>query len=272
MSLYSSSNFKEYKKIAFFENHFGQFYVNPYNSKEVFFVSNEGEKSVFKSINQGYSWQKVYNSPADNLVFHPSNKNELFLVKNNTAQGTEIIKSNDSGVHWNKMTSIKEISWAYQIVIDPMNYEHFLIPARNGLWESLNGGLSWKQIYQESEPSMAIFDPAENNKAYFVAKDSSFELHNGNIKKFNFPKISAPINGCGIACQTSTKRIFVIIVWQKNKDTGYYTTIYQVKNDSLTPITQVKSKDRTTENIIFDNTNPNVMYFYSYKTIYKVNL
>jgi hypothetical protein len=50
MSLYSSSNFKEYKKIAFFENHFGQFYVNPYNSKEVFLCPMKAKKVFSKAL------------------------------------------------------------------------------------------------------------------------------------------------------------------------------------------------------------------------------
>ncbi|MBE0449014.1 MAG: hypothetical protein IBX64_13150 [Actinobacteria bacterium] len=284
-ALYSSNNLKEYNKITSFKNHFGQFYANPRNSEEVFFVSEVGEggteQIVFKSSDQGDTWQQVYNDSADdltlaNLVFHPSNTGELFLVKNDKIQGIEIIKSNDSGIHWSKLSATKQITMAYQLVIDAKNSKHFLIAAVNGLWESLDGGFSWKAIIG-SESKMAIFDPVENDKAYFITIYSNderciYELDNGKIKRISIPNALELIDGVGIAYQTSTNKIFTMVISYNEEDSNYNTAIYQLNADSLTPITQIKSKDRTLEEIFFDSTNPNVVYIYNYKSIYKVDL
>ena len=140
ISLYSSNDFKDYKRIALFKNHYGQFYVNPRNSKEIFLVSYNGTKGIFKSVDQGQSWQQIYDDSADYLVFHPAKGNELFLEKSDRTQGLEIIHSTDSGIHWSKIILAKEIEAGYQFIIDPMNPKHFLIPARTGLWESWDGG------------------------------------------------------------------------------------------------------------------------------------
>ena len=279
MSLYTSNHFKNFKQIALFKNCFGQFYMNQNNSEEVFFVSSEGKKCIFRSSDQGNSWQKIYEDDADYLsleylAFHPSN-HEIFLVKNYREQGIKILKSKDSGMHWNKLWETKEILMVYQFIIDPKNTKHFLIAAAKGLWESLDSGYSWSKIVPE-ESLMVLFDPNENDKAYFVTKYSArekciYKLYKGKISKISLPQIKS-LEGVGIACQPNTNRIFLVAIQYNEKESDYTTTIFQLHNDSFTSITQVQSKDRVLEKIFFDSTNSDVIYVYTYKNIYKIDL
>ncbi|KAA5806165.1 WD40/YVTN/BNR-like repeat-containing protein [Thermoanaerobacterium thermosaccharolyticum] len=285
MTLYSSKDFKKYNKIALFEDHFGQFYVSPYNSKEIFFMSTEGkegtEQIVFKSNDGGKSWGQVYYNSDDSMMladmtFSPSNRNEIFLVKNDKEHGIEIIESHDSGIHWSKANSTKEIIMSTHLVIDPNNSKHFLVSASNGLWESIDGGVSWKQI-TTSESLTAIFALSKNDNVYFTTRESInegciYELNNGKIKKISIPNMGELIYNVGIAYQNSTGKVYVIVIRQNESNSMYDTTLYYIKNDSFNKVTNIKSKYSTLPNLIFDATNSNVIYFYSYKNIYKVVL
>ncbi|QSZ27399.1 hypothetical protein ACETAC_00170 [Aceticella autotrophica] len=285
MALYSSKDFNKYNRIAIFEGHFGQFYVSPYNSKEIFFMSTEGkegtEQIIFKSNDGGKSWEQVYYDSANNMMiadmtFSPSSRNVIFLIKNDKKLGIEIIKSHDSGIHWSKGNYIKDITMAYHLVIDPNNSKHFLVSASNGLWESIDGGVSWKQI-TTSESLAAIFVPSRNDNVYFITRESVterciYELNNGKIKKISIPNVEKLIYDVGIAYQSSTGKVYVIVIRQNENNSLYDTALYYLKNDSFIKITNIKSKDSILPNLIFDATNSNVIYFYSYKNIYKVVL
>ena len=80
------------------------------------------------------------------------------------------------------------------------------------------------------------------------------------------------MDGTGIAIQPTTNKIFVMVTTRISDKDRYNHTIYQLNNEIPRLITTIKSKDRILENLQFDCTNPNVIYVYSYKNIYKINL
>ncbi|MGH2330644.1 hypothetical protein [Thermoanaerobacter mathranii] len=112
---------------------------------------------------------------------------------------------------------------------------------------------------------------------YFTTRESInegciYELNNGKIKKISIPNMGELIYNVGIAYQNSTGKVYVIVIQQNESNSLYDTTLYYIENDSFIKVTNIKSKYSILPNLIFDATNQNVIYFYSYKNIYKVVL
>ncbi|NLV22817.1 MAG: hypothetical protein GXY49_12695 [Syntrophomonadaceae bacterium] len=284
-TLYSTSDLTEYKKIVSFPNHAGHYYINPNHFNEMFFVSGvnpEGlENLIFRSNDAGRSWQQVYSNTAKNLiiatetlVYDPFAKNKLFLIINSREQGINIIQSIDSGAHWRNIATTQDIIMAYQIVIDPHDSNHFIVPSANGLWESWDGGFSWKNII-ESETTSAVFSSAEKNKVYFTTRESIeerciYELDNGRISNIRLPDQQTVLADYGVYCREDIKKVFVVTTWYYEKDAVYKTVIYQYRDDSWQPLAQFTGQGTILKKMWFDDMHPDNLYIQSHQKIYKI--
>ncbi len=85
-------------------------YINHNNPNIIFcnVESNRGDK-LLKSTNEGMSWETIFDDGffITDLIFHPKNEEEIFILKNKDFRGTyfsEFIKSKDGGYSWSTFT------------------------------------------------------------------------------------------------------------------------------------------------------------------------
>ena len=104
---------------------------------------------VYKSDDNGISWEKTHEIALDNVYFtygyyfgeirvDPSDANTLYIM------GVPILKSTDAGVNWTPIAENQGIHVDHQALwINPKDGQHLLLGNDGGLYESKDGGLNF---------------------------------------------------------------------------------------------------------------------------------
>jgi photosystem II stability/assembly factor-like uncharacterized protein len=164
------------------------FAVNPQNSSEYYVAVASG--GVWKTINAGTTFKPVFDKYGSYsigcITMDPNNHSCVWVGtgENNNqrsvAYGDGIYKTEDGGKSWKNM-GLKESEHIGMIVIDPGNSQHIYVAAYGPLWrsggdrglfQSLDGGKTWKQILSVSKYtgiSEVHMDPRDSNLLYAVA-------------------------------------------------------------------------------------------------------
>jgi len=120
------------------------------NNVNVVFMSTR--KALYKSINAGVSWTKVWNNGAWFVAVDPKNSNTVFALKymneySNT--GPNVYKSSDGGLTWVLSSNgIADKVIGEEIHFDPLNTNNLYFSERmkDNIYKSTNGGQSWVSI------------------------------------------------------------------------------------------------------------------------------
>ncbi|ABB16173.1 WD40/YVTN/BNR-like repeat-containing protein [Carboxydothermus hydrogenoformans] len=270
ISLYESKDLKNYNLVVQFPNQFGQFFINPKNNKEIYFISYTGEQGVYKSKDGG-KWHKIFQGKVEKIIFDPKSPDTYYLIQNKEPIGVKVYISRDGGEHWNFKFSVQEIFYATQLFINPLNEKQIYITARNGLWESLDGGKHWQNVFLDGEPRGIAFDPVDLKNLYFIDGRGLYRLREGKIEEVKLPAIHQEEEILGIIGRDDTKKIFVLTLKEINKS-HYEISLYQIYENKAKIVASLEHSERILEEIIFDSENPNNLYIFSYKNLFKITL
>lgn len=87
------------------------------------------------------------------LKRHPADPSRLYAI------GTNLLRSDDAGGSWINLTSYRQASIIGAAITDmaisPANAEEVLVANGNGLWRSMDGGLSWTGL-NEALPNLPV--------------------------------------------------------------------------------------------------------------------
>jgi hypothetical protein len=140
----------------------------PNTSCNTYAVGGYGVISV--TTNGGASWLNVSaglpNRTVTSLAFDPTNSNVLYVTlsgfnKNTPGANGHIFKTTSATTgtpNWISVTTPVDLPHN-AIVIDPQNTSHLYVGTDLGVWESLNGGASWRHYGPDSGlPNVAVTD------------------------------------------------------------------------------------------------------------------
>ena len=168
--------------------------INPKNSNNVFAGLRSG--GILKTENGGETWtfmnfqsEKVYG-----LALDPSDGQTLYASGVWQGRG-KIFKSNDRGGNWEEIyTGPADGPLVISLTIDKNNPDIvYATTSANEALKSLDGGLSWKNIYLSSAPILGIStDASDGNLIYFITnRETVFRSADGGA---NFENITDRIN------------------------------------------------------------------------------
>lgn len=186
-SLFNSINFRSVGP-ALTSGRIVDFAVNPKNKYEYFIATASG--GVWKTSNAGVNFQPIFDNEASFsigcIVLDPTNPNIVWVGtgENNNQRsvgyGNGIYKSEDGGKSWKNM-GLKNSEHIGEISIDHQNPQIVYVAAYGPLWKSggergiyktIDGGATWKQILNVSENTgfnEVKIEPGNSNILYAAA-------------------------------------------------------------------------------------------------------
>lgn len=153
--------------------------VDPNNSEVVFAISHAG--GVFKTTNGGEDWINLSTSESglpdsdqvgyNMITISPFDPDTIFLLAGSDITGYDlqhvgttpnemftVYRSTDSGLHWENLSNnfLGEISGSIKdIAFDASNPKVLYLAAINGIFQTIDDGQSWKNIFFEN-PSIQV--------------------------------------------------------------------------------------------------------------------
>ncbi|MBT8209428.1 MAG: glycosyl hydrolase, partial [Eudoraea sp.] len=161
-------------------------------------MSSYGD-GVYKSTDSGKTWKKIGLEKTQHIariIIHPDNPDVVYVAAQGALYGPNpergIYKTTNGGESWEKVLYVNEGTGASELSMDPTApdilyaamWEHQRTPFKvisggpgSGLYKSMDGGKSWKQIHNglpEEKGKMAIaVSPANPNRVYALIESDS---------------------------------------------------------------------------------------------------
>ena len=142
---------------------------------------------VWKTVDAGESWSPLFDAePVQSigaLEVAPSDPNVIYVgtgegcLRNDISYGNGMYKSTDAGKTWTHI-GLDDSQHIPRLAIDPKNPDRVFVAAlghasgpnpERGVYRSLDGGKSWKQVLFKDDKTGAVdlsFDPADANVIY----------------------------------------------------------------------------------------------------------
>ena len=147
---------------------------SPTDTATIFVGTPNG--GLWKSSNSGGSWtQLAENFPflgCSDLAIHPTNPNIMYLATGD-ADASDInsfgvLRTLDGGVTWDstgRTFGVSALRTIRRLLINPLNPNTLFMGASDGIWRSLNAGVTWTQITTNSIRDME-FKPGDTTVVY----------------------------------------------------------------------------------------------------------
>ena len=146
---------------------------------------------VWKTTNGGGNWspltELIANIAVSSLAFDPSNPNIIYagtgegFFAYGSIRGAGIFKSTDGGTTWQQIARTNNNDNFYyvnKIIISPNNSQRIYAATKNGVWRSLNGGVSWVQTLNGDSIAGGCQDMVirtDKTSDYIVASCGTFQ-------------------------------------------------------------------------------------------------
>lgn len=173
--------------------------INPQNSQNIFVGLRHG--GILETDNGGDTW-KFMNFKSDKvygLALSSSNGKTILYASGVWNKRGKIFKTSDDGKQWQEVyTTPAEGPLIISLTIDPKKSNIiYATTSNNEAIKSVDGGISWKNIYEANAPILKIaVDYYNSNLIYFITDTGQiFRSTNGGI---NFKSITQKINQNGI--------------------------------------------------------------------------
>ena len=160
------------------------FVMHP-NDANVLYIGSKGS-GLWRSMNGGRTWNRavdggrVLDSSADVYDVEIAKKTpNIFYTAVFQKDHGRVLKSEDGGATWREVYATSALkTGVFDISVDPFNTDHILIATgENGLFESNNGGETWRVKKWFTEPLVKIIVNPRNAKELYLITSA------GNILK-----------------------------------------------------------------------------------------
>lgn len=141
---------------------------------------------IYKSIDGGASWTNVSfdivtayttgsvtsNASIEGLAVQPNDPDKVYAIS-----GNEIFISDDGGMNWNSFICANAPLFGYietphEIQIDPSDYDHLYVGGLDGLRESIDGGITWSQVFNQVCYDIK-FQPGNSSTIYALRENTT---------------------------------------------------------------------------------------------------
>jgi photosystem II stability/assembly factor-like uncharacterized protein len=160
--------------------------VNPSNGNNVFAGLRKG--GILRTDNGGETWQFVnfQSEKVYGLEMEPINGKTLYASGVWEKRG-KIFKTEDNGENWKELyTSSTDGPLVISLTVDKKNPSViYATTSSNDAIKSMDGGMSWKNIYLSDSPILKIsVDAVDSNLVYFITNNGQVYRSFDGGKKF----------------------------------------------------------------------------------------
>ncbi|MBK9320514.1 MAG: hypothetical protein IPM91_18075 [Bacteroidetes bacterium] len=157
-----------------------QMKFHPTDSQKVYAVSASG--GLWISSNATGSWQKTGSdkialSACSSVCIDFTNDSILYLSTgdpNYYSTGSGIYRSNDAGNNWFPANNNIGNRMAVELVMDPLNHEIIVAATNDGIWKTVDGGLSWNVRKSGGQFTEMAAKPAPGSRTLYAVTYSEF--------------------------------------------------------------------------------------------------
>ena len=139
------------------------------------------DSSTWYQLNDsfGLDWQSFYQ--IDGIALDANNPDIIYIAAGGPASWdmSDILKSEDRGKSWKRLNFKGGVfsgngsyrGWGECIAVDPVNSNIVYCGTYNtGLWRSANGGSTWEQVYNTSNPVRSVvFDKKDGRNVIYTS-------------------------------------------------------------------------------------------------------
>ncbi|APU09362.1 hypothetical protein A5M85_03420 [Cellulophaga lytica] len=200
---------------------------------------------IWKSTNAGASWTNLFSNflqiGVSGIAVDPNNSNIIYISTGDDdaadSYSIGVFKSTDGGNTWNETglntsTITSGISFlTNEITIDPTNSNIVWVASNNGLYKTIDGGVTWVNTLQENITDFKL-KPNDSNTVYAVDFNSFYKSTDGGTT-FNTITSNLPTSsGRMVLGVTPANENFVYVL---SANTDYtFQGIYKSTNSGTT--------------------------------------
>ena len=143
--------------------------IDTQNTEVVYAGTREG---LFKSINGGENWFKIFSKPTwlETFTLDPKNPQTIYVSVAGTSFNDFILfKSTDGGLSWKAIPP--QVLFINDIIVDYSNPHIIYIATFDGIYRSTDAGLNWSLINNgltDTSITIIAFDPINSQIIYAV--------------------------------------------------------------------------------------------------------
>jgi len=146
--------------------------IHPFENQHIYIgtIAN----GIYETTDGGQYWEHMDSDSLERtmraITIHPTGPDTMFAA---TVRG--IFRSNDAGVHWNKVQlAFGSNSEFRTIAISPFYPSIILTGSLSYIQKSTDGGVHWYLIYVNNSIQEIEFDPEDSNRVYYVSESAEF--------------------------------------------------------------------------------------------------
>ncbi len=168
--------------------------INPYDNQNIFVGLRQG--GIMESKDGGESWQFInfHSAKVYGLVLDPNNPRIIYASGVFQGRG-KIFKSDDEGKKWQEIYTSPSLGpLIISLMIDPHNAKViYATNSINEIFKSVDGGVSWKNIYLAKAPIIKMAIDMKNSQLIYAITNSGvvYRSKNGGA---NFEELNKNIS------------------------------------------------------------------------------
>ncbi len=249
--------------------------LHPTNPDIFYIATNE---YIYKTRDGGKTWENISHGMTFSRVISMTIDPEYPATVYAGTKGDAVYKSYDGGQRWVSQASglddVTVSSVVNQFVFDPLDHEHLFVATTMGVFETQNGGGSWKKRMNGMKEVLMVvtlaIDPARRNILYAGTSGGVYKtvdraarwekVNNGLVA----PEVLASSRGLGVTGMQ---------VDPFNPETVYAATLNGLykTTDAARTWTRIATSlpDQMFSAMVLDRSRPNVIYVASRQGIHR---
>ena len=173
------------------------------NYTDIIWAASAGG-GLWLSKTGGNNWQNVTDGLPDvstmgHVVIAPSAPNIVYAVtkdfNDHDFTPMRLLKTTDSGISW-EVTNLENFDihgYVSQIIVHPTNPDLLLLTTYNGIFRTLNGGLSWQKVSSPNNFYDLAFNPLNPKTVFALGSNSIYKSYDSG-EHFEFQRTLSFIN------------------------------------------------------------------------------
>jgi photosystem II stability/assembly factor-like uncharacterized protein len=196
------------------------------DNSNILYIAVDG-KGVYKSIDLGENWIKIFTSSYGNCKIGVVSENEIYV-----AEGRKLYKTIDGGENWTEITFLEQESGISQIL--PLNENLVYLAVADGIrtneggiYKTTNGGMSWEAVNEGliQHYGARDFCAVNSHVMFFLFGNFLYRYHTDS-----WEKISLPARGSAMALDGICEYHHKIYIGSGDPDDGYGKIYHQMGN------------------------------------------